>query len=312
MAAAPPVENDLKRTHRIAALLTLLPLTSFAALEVVIVEGLGGDVRYEEQFSNQVDALRRAALSLTEAGRIRVFRSDEASREAVLAHFDALGEKLNSDDRLAVFLVGHGSFDDHQYKFNVKGPDLTDEDLVQVLDALDGPSQLVVNTSSASGAIAELLRKDGRTLILATRSGAERHATRFGNYFTAALTDASADTDKNGIVTAEEAFRFASRQVEDYFERNGQLATEHARLEGAQAGRFSLARLGAVRPVRDDAVLRRLLAAREQLNADIDALRLRRDDMAADAYQQALLENMLELATLEDAIEAREAELDDE
>ena len=116
-----------------------------------------------------------------------------------------------------------------------------------MLDGVAG-GQLVVNTSSSSGATLDRLKGDERILILATRSGAERHATRFGNYFAAALSEPSADLDKNRMVTAEEAFGFAERQVADFYERNGQLATEHPRLEGEQAARFSLARLGASRP----------------------------------------------------------------
>ena len=51
---------------------------------------------------------------------------------------------------------------------------------------------------------------------------------------------------------------------------------------------------------------------RDALNADIDALRLRRDSMAADEYNSELLQRMLELATLEEQIEQREAELGNE
>jgi hypothetical protein len=90
----------------------------------------------------------------------------------------------------------------------------------------------------------------------------ERHATRFGSYFAAALDDPTADIDKNQIISAAEAFSFAERQVDDYFERNGQLATEHPRLEGERADRFGLARLGAPRLATDDRVLNELIEDR--------------------------------------------------
>ncbi len=101
----------------------------------------------------------------------------------------------------------------------------------------------------------------------------------------------------------------AEREVADYFERNGQLATEHPRIEGDQAGRFALARLGAQVPVRDDVQLRQLMAQRSELNTEIDALRLRRDAMTPDDYQSELLQKMLSLAMLEDEIEQREGDL---
>ena len=302
----------MKLARLAAAMLALAPGIGLAEYHVVILEGLGGNDIYAGQFADQVEAIEDAARGLAGDGDVRVFRSGTYTRDDVIAHFNELAEIAGSDDRLALFLVGHGSYDDHEYKFNVAGPDITDTDLIDMLDALSGVSQLVVNTSSASGATFERLNADNRTLILATRSGSERHATRFGHYFATALFDASADLDKNSIVSAEEAFRFAERQVSDYFERNGQLATEHPRLEGAQAGRFSLARLGTQRTVRADTELERLMDTRDALNADIDALRLRRDSMAADEYNSELLQRMLELATLEEQIEQREAELGNE
>jgi len=287
----------------------LVPLLAAAELQVVVIEGLGGEAGFSEQFSQQVAAIERAARGTTDEDSITVFRSDEFSRQDVLEYFEDLGSSMQSDDRLAVFLIGHGSYDDHEYKFNIAGPDLTGNDLSDMLDNTLAASQLLVNVSSASGALSGQLKREGRILVLATRSGVERHATRFGNYFAAALSDSGADIDKNRIVSAEEAFRFAEREVADYFERNGQLATEHPRIEGDQAGRFALARLGAQVPVRDDVRLRQLIAQRNELNTEIDTLRLRRDAMTADDYQSELLQKMLSLAMLEDEIEQREGDL---
>ncbi len=311
MVAPPALEFDLINP-RITVLLTMfLPLLAAAELQVVVIEGLGGEERYAEQFAEQVVALESAASSLTTSDRIRIFRSGDFARETVVGFFAELAEALQADDRLAVFLIGHGSYDDHEYKFNIAGPDLTDGDLYDMLNEINS-GQLLINTGSSSGALADRLKSDERTLILATRSGAERHATRFGHYFVAALSDGSADIDKNRLVTAEEAYEFAARQVADYYERNGQLATEHPKIEGEHAARFSLARLGAAQPVREDSQLRILIGQRDAVNAEIEDLRLRRDGMTPDAYQAELLNNMLELATLEEDIERREAELANE
>ncbi|MDH3531760.1 MAG: hypothetical protein OEO82_02465 [Gammaproteobacteria bacterium] len=278
---------------------------------VVIVEGLGGEPRYAEQFDIQVTAIETAAKTLTSSDRIRVFRAADATREALLGYFGSLAAALTTADQVAVYLIGHGSYDEYDYKFNIKGPDLTGQDLTQILDGLPGSQQLLVNTSSSSGAVADQLKSDDRLVILATRSGAERHATRFGAHFAAALADPQADTDKNQLVTAQEAFDYAVRRVSDYFERNDQLSTEHARIEGALADRFALARLGAASASPGgDRELAELLATRESLHASIDALRLSRDGMPADEYRARLLEQMLELARVEDALEQREQEID--
>ena len=309
MDVAPPLEDDLMRRFFLSLL--LLPAISQADLEVVIIEGLGGDDRYTDQFAEQVSVIAQASQGLTDDDGVAVFRSGEFVRDDLLDHFSALEDSMTADDRLHLYLIGHGSYDEHEYKFNIAGPDLTDADLLELLDNVAG-SQLVVNTSSSSGATLEMLRHDDRTLIAATRSGAERHATRFGSYFASALADASADLDKNELISAEEAFGFAERQVEDYYERNGQLATEHPRLEGEQGARFSLARLGTVSVQRDDPQLTRLARRRDALNDAIENLRIRRDQMAVDDYQSELLPLMLELATVEEEIDARETELGSE
>lgn len=310
MAVTSSLEHDLKHALKICGgLLVLLPLIGSAELYVVIIEGLGGDAVYAEQFNQQVVAITNASKTLTTDERVHVFAAPAVTRKNVLDYFSDLDVKMSASDRLVVYLIGHGSYDDYEYKFNITGPDLTGDDLAQALGELPGGNQLVVNTSSASGALADVLMNDERMLILATRSGVERHATKFGNYFAAALSDPGADLDKNQVVSAGEAYRFAERQVDDYFERNGQLATEHSRLEGDRADRFGLARLGASRPDSEDDVLADLVGRRYFLNGQLDELRLSRDKMPADQYQSAQLQLLLELAQTENGIEAREEEL---
>jgi len=310
MVVASSLEHNLKTLrHYCGLLLLLLPLVSKAELYVVVIEGLGGDAVYVEQFAKQVAAVSKASETLTTTDRLHVFPAPSATREDVLDYFDTLASRITAGDRLAVYLIGHGSYDDYDYKFNIGGPDLTGGDLAEALNGLPGSNQLVVNTSSASGALADSLINDERMLILATRSGVERHATKFGNYFAAALSDPGADLDKNQVVSAGEAYRFAERQVDDYFERNGQLATEHSRMEGDRADQFSLASLSNSRPSQDDDVLTDLIARRYFLNGQLDELRLSRDKMTADDYQSASLQMLLELAQVENEIEAREEEL---
>jgi hypothetical protein len=311
MVIAPTPGIDMNGLRGSIALLAALAMpAAFAESTVVIVQGLGGNPAYEEAFTAQVEALAAAMETLAPTPAVRVFRGERASRDGVLEFLSTLSTSMSERDQLHVYLIGHGSYDDEEYKFNIPGPDLTGADLLAALEAIPSGNQIVVNTSSASGAAADVWQGGDRVVITATRSGVERHATRFGQYFVEALAEPAADVDKNRIITAQEAFNFADRRVADFFEANGNLATEHARLDGDRAARFSLARLGAVRPARQDVRIAELTAARDELAARIEDLRLARDDMAADDYQARLLGLMLELAEAEEAIEAREAELD--
>ena len=303
---------DMKSAALFVTLLCALgSAPALADLDVVIVEGIGGDARYAGEFSEQIAVIEAAARTVTSDARLRTFRHGEFTRDDILDYFETLRARLSEQDQLAVYLIGHGSYDEHHYKFNIAGPDLVDDDLVSFFDAINVRNALLVNTGSSSGALAEQLGAADRTLILGTRSGAERHATRFGRYFSAALTDASADIDKNDIITAAEAFEFANRQVTDYFERNGTLATEHPLLAGEQANRLTLSRLTtlAINELPgDDEVLADLLRQRDSLNTEIDAHRLSRESTNAADYQATLLQQMISLAELEEAIERRRAE----
>ena len=80
-------------------------------------------------------------------------------------------------------------------------------------------------------------------------------------------------------------------------------------MEGDRADQFSLASLSNSRPSQDDDVLTDLIARRYFLNGQLDELRLSRDKMTADDYQSASLQMLLELAQVENEIEAREEEL---
>lgn len=297
----------MSRLLCIATLLSL-PVIGWAQHHVVIVQGLGGDSTYAEQFATQVAGIEAASASLTETN-VHVLQGPDASRDAILDLLQQLSEAA-SLTQLTIYFVGHGSYDDYDYKFNLPGPDLTGADIAQALDGFNIDDIVFVNTSSASGALTELVHKERRVTALATRSGSERHATRFGVFFAEALANETADINKNKTVSVAEAFGYAQRQVADYFERNGQLATEHAVLHGDRADRFALAKLSqrSLAPAPDPATgrLAELLEQRDALSADIDALRVRRDELPALDYQAALMPKLLELARLEGAIEAEQ------
>ncbi|MEL7536671.1 MAG: hypothetical protein AAFM91_06335 [Pseudomonadota bacterium] len=274
-----------------------------AATDVLVVEGLGGEARYADAFALEAEAVAAAAATLPGDVRITRLRGADANREAVAAYF----ADLSAPDLLLVYLIGHGSFNDIDFKFNIPGPDFTDTELATWLDDTTGGTQLVVLTGSASGAASDTLANDRRIIITATRSGVERHATRFGEFFAAALSDPSADLDKNRRITAREAFDYAARAVADTFKEAQQLATEHALLAGQRADRLTLARIDETptAPADDDPELARLTAERDRLNAEIEALQLARERLSVDEYRDTFTRLLIELAQTEEAIDER-------
>ncbi|MEM1261779.1 MAG: hypothetical protein AAGH76_05255 [Pseudomonadota bacterium] len=284
-------------TGAIAMLFTLS--AQAAGIDVLIVTGLGGEPAYTNDFAETADGIKAATASLPGEPRITELRAAAATKTALADYFAA----LKAPDLLYVFLVGHGSFDDTAYKFNIPGPDVTAAELATWLDAADGGRQLVVLTGSASGAAVDALEQDKRTVIAATRSGSERHATRFGAEFAKALTSDAADLDKNRRISASEAFELTKRRVADSYSDNQQLATEHAVLSGTGAERLTLARLDAVRVSTGDPELARLIAVRDRINDEIDTLLTTRDETPEAVYRDTFTRLLIDLAEAEEAIE---------
>jgi len=190
-------------------------------------------------------------------------------------------------------LVGHGSFDERDYRFNLPGPDVTGAEFADWLSGAPPQRQLVVVATSASGALLEPLQASGRTLVTATRSGGERNATVFARYLAESLGAAGADTDKDGYVSALEAFRYAEHRVTGHYAERSEMATEHPTLQGLEpAVRFARLEPPAAFDVApDDGRVAELEAAIEALRAD----KASRDPEAYFAELQRLL---LELAVL--------------
>jgi len=128
-------------------------------------------------------------------------------------------------------LIGHGSFANSSAKFNLSGPDMSAADFNALLTKLPTKQVVFVDTSSSSGPFIEGLSAPGRTIITATRNGAEQFTTLFGGYFVEAFSAEGADADKNKRVSMLEAFKYAKGEVTRAYEREGLLATEHALLD---------------------------------------------------------------------------------
>jgi hypothetical protein len=277
-----------------------------ADLFYLIVGGLGGEADYQKQFDEDVDALAAVARRTTAASNVVVLKGEGATREAVVKSLGSMRTRAKAADSLAVVLVGHGSFDGELYKLNLPGPDIDGDELGKLLAAVPARSQLVVNATSASGAILDKWAGEGRTLITATRSGFERNATRFAKHWAAALANGSADINKNGSITAQEAFDYASREVADSFEKDGTLATEHPQIKGGNAARFMVARLasGAPAVASTDPAVAALVTERDKLDEQIADLREKRESMDNDAYLAELQRLLLALADVQGKIDA--------
>ena len=284
-------------------LLSAVSLSVHAELYVTIIQGLGGEPAFEEKFHTQSQTIANASTSLTDAGKITLFNGEEATREALLLHFLSQSTMMNEDDRAAIYLIGHGSFDGEEYKFNIPGPDITTDDILNVMDSFPGQNHFLLNTSSTSGALVEPLENKNRILVTATRNGNEKNATFFGEYFVEALSSEDADLNKNNNISIEEAFGYAQRQVEEYFNSRGQLATEHPVISGNGAAQFTVARINPIVIASENPRIAELQEQNLNIDKQIESLQLSRTDLSNEEYIQQLQTLILQSARINEEID---------
>ncbi|HEU4626881.1 MAG TPA: hypothetical protein VFS52_19120 [Steroidobacteraceae bacterium] len=281
-----------------------------AELHVFVASGLGGEPEYEQRFQQQAHAIAQAAARAgAKPENIVLLTGEGARREPFRRELTQFVEKTQKDDQAVVVLIGHGSFDGEDYRFNVPGPDVTGREIAAILDKLTATQQLVVNATSSSGAVIEQWKRANRIVITATKSGGERNATRFAQFWVEALTSPDADRDKNETVTVEEAYEYAARRVADTFKSDAALATEHSRIEGGAPARFVLARLGESAALPEDEALAAMMKEQSGIEQQIDALKARKATLPADQYYDELEKVLLTLAHLDRRIDERKATL---
>ena len=259
----------------------------------VTIAGLGGEPDYEQRFAAQA---AEAEKLLKPGGEVHTLTGAGATKAKIREVLEAIGRKAGTDDSLVLFLIGHGTYDGSEYKFNLPGADVAATELASLLDRVKASRQLVVNATSASGASIVALQRPGRVVVAATKAGTEKNATVFARYWLEALREASADTDKNETISALEAFKYAELKTKQFYETNKRLATEHPMLDGDTAARFAVLRLGETQKAAADPAKRALFATREELENRIEDLKLKKAAMPAAEYKQQLQALLLELA----------------
>lgn len=278
-----------------------------AATQVLVVAGLGGEPQYEERFTQWSQTMAGAAITATgDKDSVVRLAGEGATRDAISRELTRIAGAVAAGDQFMLLLVGHGSFDGNEYRLNLPGPDMTGTELLALLDRIPaGVPQLIVNGTSASGAIADKWARQNRVVITATRSGGERNATRFAGYWAEAMVNDSADRDKDGTVTAQEAYDYATRRVADAFKADASLLTEHAKLTGAEPGRFVVARLGAAALFASDPELIALRRQQGGIESRLAELKPLKAQLPRDEYYDRIEPVLVELARLGEKVDAR-------
>jgi hypothetical protein len=284
------------------------------------VAGLGGEADYEQRFRALASDLDRLLKAADTTNHVVTLSGDNATRAHLTESFQSIADQAKADDEFVLILIGHGSYDGRHYKLNLVGPDISASSLAELCNKIAARHQLIVNTTSSSGASIAALAHEGRAVIAATKSGTEKNATVFARYWVDALRDSTADVDKNDSISALEAFQYATAKTAAFYESQKRLATEHpifadsgsaavVRTASVNSGAgkslssFVLVRLGAAGLAATDPAKRALLAKKEQLESQIDALKYQRAAMSPEDYKRQLTEALVALAKVQEDLD---------
>jgi hypothetical protein len=298
-------------------LMAALPMR--ASVFYVTVAGLGGEPDYEQRFTAAAKDLDKVFKTSNEA-HVYTLTGSQATRAHLTETIAEVARDSRPEDDFVLTLIGHGSFDGVEYKFNLAGPDVSAAELAAMCDRVPARRQLVVNTTSASGGSVAALERSGRAVIASTKAGTEKNATVFARYWVEALQDPTADVDKSESISAMEAFQYADRKTAAFYESQKRLATEHAVFqdtghgeavrsgaaqgrEGALMSSMPVVRIGASQAAMNDPAKRELLAKKEQLEQQIDALKYQKAAMDPSEYKKQLTDALLQLASVQGELE---------
>jgi hypothetical protein len=312
----------------LAAALVLLhaPWATAEQRFALIVSGASGGREYVAQYDRWTKDLSKSLVENLKFDAALVTVLSDTTQPASASTADnvrrvigSIATRMTREDMLLIVLIGHGTFDGTDAKFNLVGRDLESAEWSALLRPLAG-RLVIVNTASASFPFLERLAAPRRVVVTATDSPAQSFDTVFPEYFIRSLADTAADLDKNGRISIWEAFVAASAGVRRHYQQRGQLSTEGALIDdngdgvgneasspgddGSYASRTYLDEsLPGAAPT--DEVLLKLLQRQTTLEAEVDDLKIRKTFLSATEYAKEFERIMIELAQVSHDIRAR-------
>jgi len=206
----------------------------------LIVSGIARDPGERAAEDRVVNELRAYLLDKAgvEPNRLVVLVPEDSScRDAAgQSTADNIGHAMKAlaaaapQDRFLFYYIGQANAVAGKLRFNLPGPDVTNEDLAAWLAGVKAGAQLVVLDCPCAGGAAKLLSDPSRVILCASTEK-QAYATRFGVHFVPALTRTENDSNHDGRISVLEAFAAAARGIEQWYAQRQLLPTETPCLE---------------------------------------------------------------------------------
>src|ERR1035438_2061588 len=137
MAVTQKVGRGMKTLVLLLCSAVSLPASTF----YLTISGLGGEPDYVQRFkmwATDIDGSLKKA-----GGDSNVVTMVAPTREQIRARFTQLAAEVKPADAFVLMLIGHGTYDGVDYKFNIPGADITGAEFSGLLDRIPATRQLV-------------------------------------------------------------------------------------------------------------------------------------------------------------------------
>ena len=208
----------------------------------LIVKGISKDPGDRAAKDRLVQELRRYLLNEAKVDRSRlvVLGSADAgaTAKAVTEAMNAFGASVGETDRFVLYYAGQANAVAETLRFNLAGPDLTGDDVAQLLSHIRARTHLIVLDCPHAALAGKAMAGKGRVLVCASTE-TQAYSTRFGLHFVPALSRPESDTSGDGKVSVLEAFTTAAREIEQWYRDRAILPTETPCMEDNGDGQAS-------------------------------------------------------------------------
>ena len=292
-----------------------------AATFYVTVAGLGGEPDYEQRFTANAMDLDKIFKSATGA-HVYTLTGKQSTKAKLTEVMGEVARDAKPEDDFVLTLIGHGSFDGVEYKFNLVGPDMSASGAGGAVrqGAGEAPVDCGYNQrerwgGAGAGAAGprgdrgdeERARRRTRRCLRATgwrrcrtRRRTRTRATRSLRWRRLRMRTArrrSSTRRRSGWRRSIRSLRTPARAM-----RCGRLRGGMGR-EGALMATFTVVRIGAAQAAMNDPAKRDLMAKKEDLEQKIDALKYEKAAMEPGEYKKELTAALVELAKVQEELD---------
>lgn len=204
----------------------------------VFIVGIPGDDEHEPLFRATADAWQQWLTESLEVPAEHLLRlpapeGGPVTADAVRDALADLKQKLQPDDALWVFTLGHGNYDGQHAWLHLAGRDPSETDFARWFADVQCREQVFWITQSNSGWFVKPLSEPGRIIVAATAADDESNETEFPHALATVLQGAAdkIDANKDGEISVAEMYFAVIRETKRRFENDMRLPTEHAQLD---------------------------------------------------------------------------------